>query len=72
MVEGRVQHFHPMPWSGHDEESFDVNGVKFWYSDFITNGGFNNSASHGGPIREGLPVRICHNGDKIMRLEVAR
>jgi hypothetical protein len=72
IVEGQVRHFHPMSWEGHDEESFDVNGVKFWYSDYIITGAFNNAASHGGPIREGLPVRICHKGPEILRLDVAR
>ena len=71
-LEGRVDHFHPMPYAGHDEETFDVNGVKFWYSDYIITAGFNNTASHGGPIRQGLPVRICQSDGEILRLEVAR
>jgi len=70
--EGRVEHFHPMPWAGHDEETFDVNGIKFSYSDYIITAGFNNTASHGGPIRQGRPVRICERGNEILRLEVAR
>jgi hypothetical protein len=70
IVEGKVEHFHPMPASGHDTERFDVNGVPFSYSDYIVSAGFNNSASHGGPIREGLPVRICYRDGEILRLEV--
>ncbi len=31
---------------------------------------FNNAASRGGPIREGLPVRISHIGNTILKLEV--
>ncbi|GBU19797.1 MULTISPECIES: hypothetical protein [Methylobacterium] len=69
-VEGRVARFHPMPYGGHDRERFEVNGVPFSYSDYIVTGGFNTSASHGGPIREGLPVRICHVDGLIVRLEV--
>lgn len=71
-VEGRVEHFRPMPPEGHDLESFDVAGRHFEYSDFIMSAGFNTSASHGGPIREGLPVRICYRGGDILVLEVAR
>ena len=72
IVEGRVEQFHPMPWSGHDMEHFEVKGIEFNYSDFIVSTGFNNAASHGGPIREGLPVRICYQDGEILRLEIAR
>jgi hypothetical protein len=71
-IEGRVEHFHPMPKSGHDMERFEVAGVKFEYSDYVLSAGFNNTASHGGPIYEGLPVRICHRDGAILRLEIAR
>src|SRR5580698_2710876 len=71
-VEGEVRNFKPMPYSGgHAYESFEVEGVPFRYSDYdLTDGGFNNTASHGGPIREGLPVRIAYDGNTILRLEV--
>lgn len=72
MIEGRVENFHPMPEAGHEMESFDVAGQHFEYSDFHLSAGFNNSASHGGPIRAGLPVRICHRDGLILILEVAR
>lgn len=72
VIEGVVENFHPMPKSGHDTERFEVNGVHFSYSDYATSRGFNNTASHGGPISEGLQVRICHNSGDILRLEVAR
>jgi len=72
VVEGRVENFHPMPSGGHDTERFEVNGTHFSYSDFMVTAGFNNAASHGGPIREGLQVRICHQSGVILRLEVAR
>lgn len=72
VVEGRVENFHPMPRGGHDTERFQVDGTPFSYSDYIVSAGFNNAASHGGPIREGLQVRICHQSGVILRLEVAR
>ena len=72
VVEGRVENFTPMPWEGHADESFDVNGVRFSYSDYEITAGFNNSASHGGPVRSGLPVRIAYKDGEILRLEVGR
>lgn len=72
IIEGRVEHFHPMPAEGHEMERFEVQGVEFSYSDYVVSAGFNNTASHGGPIREGLPVRICHRDGEILRLEIAR
>jgi hypothetical protein len=65
-----VRNFKPMPYAGHAEESFDVAGVPFRYSDYQVSVGFNNTASHGGPIREGLPVRISFVGNTILRLEI--
>lgn len=70
IVEGIVTNFHPMPYTGHAEESFEVNGVRFEYSDYGVTAGFNNTASHGGPIREGLLVRIWHYKGKILRLDI--
>lgn len=72
VVEGIVENFDPMPYQGHKSETFTVDGVKFSYSDFQVTSGFNNTASHGGPIREGLPVRISYKGNTILKLEVAQ
>jgi hypothetical protein len=73
VVEGPVQEFHPMPYRGHDTERFRVGNVRFRYSDFSVQSGFNRSSSHGGPIREGLMVRIHYIGQPsqatILRLE---
>jgi len=72
VVEGTVENFDPMPYEGHKDESFTVKGVKFSYSDFHVSPGFNNAASHGGPIKEGLHVRISYIGNTILKLEVAK
>jgi hypothetical protein len=72
VVEGPVTDFIPMPYEGHALESFTVNGHRFSYSDNIMTAGFRNTASHGGPIREGLYVRISYSGNLILRLEVAQ
>ena len=75
IVEGKIENFHPMPHSRHDVESFTVNGVYFEYSDFILVYGFNNTASHGGPLKEnGQQVRLSYineNGDnRILKIEL--
>jgi hypothetical protein len=70
VVEGYVTNFRPMPYEGHQDECFSVQSETFCYSDYALTAGFNNSASHGGPVREGLPVRISYVGRTIVRLEV--
>jgi hypothetical protein len=71
-VEGIVENFHPMPYGGHDQEHFTVGGEQFSYTDFdISECGFHQSASHGGPIRPGLHVRIGHRAGRILKIEVA-
>jgi hypothetical protein len=51
-------------------ESFCVSGVCFRYSDYVVTAGFNQTSSHGGPIRDGLPVRVTYIGNTIVKLEV--
>ena len=72
VIEGIVENFDPMPWSGHKMESFTVHGVKFEYSDYRNTPGFNNATSKGGPIREGLPVKISYTGNTILKLEISK
>jgi hypothetical protein len=72
VVEGPVTDFVPMPYEGQSQENFAVNGHRFSYSDYSMTAGLRNAASHGGPIREGLYVRISYSGNLILRLEVAQ
>jgi len=72
VVEGRVINFIPMPAEGHAMEKFCVQDRCFEYSDFAITAGFNNTASHGGPIKEGLPVRVTYVGSAIVKLEVPK
>ena len=75
MAEGRVRSFVPGGIGGHPWESFAVSGTWFSYSDFFRDGGFNRTAAFGGPMRQGLQVRIyylpSHGRNKIVRLEIA-
>ena len=70
VVEGPVTAFDPMPYEGHRDECFSVKSERFCYSDYGVTAGFNNSTSHGGPIREELFVRVSYIGHTIVRLEV--
>jgi len=75
VVEGRVENFHPMPYSGHDTERFTVGNVHFAFTDYSMGTGFNRTSSHGGPVREGLRVRIHFIGSRepmIAKLEIAQ
>jgi hypothetical protein len=72
VVEGVVTAFHPMPAAGHENEWFVVGGCRFDYSDYRLTAGFNNTSSHGGPLRQGLRVRIHHRNGAIARLEIAK
>ena len=71
VVEGFVENFKPMPSDGGKQESFTVNGIRFKYADYVKTPGFNNAASRGGPIREGLQVKISYIDNTILKLEVA-
>ena len=72
VAEGIVSDFKPMPVTGHAMESFCVSGKCFRYSDYAITAGFNNTSSHGGPIRQGLPVRVTYVGNTILKLEVPK
>lgn len=77
-IEGIVQDLEPMPYGGQKKEAFRVKDQHFEYSDYAYTGGFNNSKSHGGPIFEGMTVKICYiqstrkNTNIIARLEIMR
>lgn len=59
IVEGYVENFDPMPSEGHKEESFDINGVHFSYSDYTVMTGYHNAKSKGGVITgDGQYLRI--------------
>ena len=72
VVEGLVTDFKPMPVTGHGRERFCVSGVCFEYSDYVVTSGFNNTSSHGGPIHEGLQVRVSYVCNTIVKLEIAK
>lgn len=72
VAEGRVSDFKAMPITGHAMEHFCVGSKCFEYSDYVITGGFNNTSSHGGPIKQDLPVRVTFVGNEIVKLEVGQ
>jgi hypothetical protein len=54
------------------KETFVVGNRYFAYSDYDSNRGFHQTRASGGPITEGLRVRITHVDGNIVRLEVAQ
>jgi len=67
VVEGLVEDFHPMPFSGHDIESFTVNDVYFQYNGVgeIVNG-YNRPKCYGGVVEgngQHLKIKYIMNED---------
>ena len=77
IIEGLVEKFRPMPYSGHQDETFTLNGINFSYSDFDESYyGFNNTKSHGGPIDQNKKVRLSYFSSQkkniILKIEVLK
>jgi hypothetical protein len=70
VVEGRVEDFVPMPPGGHRDESFSVGGMRFSYSGYTVTPCFHQTAVQGGPIRDGINIRVFYIGGCIVRLDV--
>src|SRR5260221_935524 len=72
VAQGAVRAFQPMPKSGHGSEQWCVENACFVYSQYETVPWFHRTESEGGPIHNGLFVRVHHVGNAIVRLEVRR
>ena len=69
-VEGRVEHFRPMPAGGHALERFTIRGEEFTYTDYATSPFFHQTRRSGGPVHDGVYLRVFHVDGDIIRLEV--
>ena len=70
VVEGIVEQY-VLTSKGHSKETFVVGNRYFAYSDYDSGAGFHQTRARGGPITEGLRVRIAHVDGRIVRLEIA-
>lgn len=69
--EGRVSKFVPAgPWDD-GEETFEVDGRRFSYAPSEITAGYNHSSRNGGPLRDGVCVRISDVSGEVARLETA-
>jgi hypothetical protein len=68
VVSGPIRDFFASNWT---HECFAVQEHRYCIEDGPQSLGFNQTAANGGPIREGLQVRVSSIGADIVRLEVA-
>jgi hypothetical protein len=71
LVEGIVTQFHPQFAGRREYETFSVDGTTFRYtqsSDFA----FNHTAGTGGPIHQGMKLRVGHVAGRIVRIDECR
>lgn len=71
IVEGVVEQY-VLRAEGHPKETFVVGNRYFAYSDYDSGAGFHQTQASGGPITEGLRVRIAHLDGRIVKLEIAQ
>lgn len=74
-IVGVVTDFEPQTPGEH--ERFTINGEPFSYSQYQITGAFNQTIAEGGPIHEGVTVRLCYvapenvRSNLILRVEIA-
>jgi hypothetical protein len=69
-VEGPVERYLARQSGEENFEQFTVNGVLLGYGSLGLPKCYHRPAANGGPIREGLPVRITYNGHCIVKVEI--
>jgi hypothetical protein len=72
ILEGVVQDFQPVRslWQRPSHETFVLSGSTIRYPLLSAGCGFHQTVAEGGPIREGMRVRLVEWKGKILRVEV--
>ncbi len=70
LVEGVVKNYIPPGLRGGSPEHFCVENICFSYHDSIDTGGFNQTRLFGGPVKDGLHVKVTYVGGIITKLEI--
>jgi len=72
VVEGVVRDFHPLTtvWQRPASESFSLDGETVRYPLVAEGCGFHRTVVEGGPIREGMRVRLLRWNGEILRVEI--
>jgi hypothetical protein len=76
VIEGTVRSFVPGDPGDHRSESWVLqswsDSIRYSYSPSIVGAGYDQTAPHGGQVREGVRVRVWDVGGRIARLEIAQ
>lgn len=70
IVEGEITDYTPQAWTGRPLESFRVGGERFSFDGFGATPAYHKRVRNGGPLREGMRVRLFEFRGNILRVEV--
>lgn len=68
VIEGTITNFIPMSKYGGGKETFELARHRIEF--FSSSKGFNHTSTFGGPLREGLYIRILFFNNNILKLEI--
>jgi hypothetical protein len=71
-VEGVILNYTPQQWTGRPLEKFRVDTSLFSFDGFGASPAYHQRLRSGGPLREGMRVRVFEHRGNILRIEVVR
>lgn len=69
VTSGEIERLVPEGSGGHPPESFDVGGVHFTYASNDVTSAYHRTVPEGGPLRNGMSVRIFDVSGRIVRID---
>lgn len=70
VVEGEITNYTPQAWTGRPLEKFQVGSEQFSFDGFGASSAYHQRVRSGGPIQEGMRVRVFEFRGNILRVEV--